>query len=65
MTEDELRALVRQAVARHLAGGTEAPAAAPGAGAPAPAVHPSFGANHYACDSGRGDTPPPWPIMAR
>lgn len=45
MTEEDLRALVRQAVARHLS------AASPGAGAsgasgpdaPAPGVHPSFG----------------------
>lgn len=43
MTEEDLRALVRQAVARHLS------AAGPGAGASsrpdasAPGVHPSFG----------------------
>lgn len=42
MTEEDLRALVRQAVARHLS------AAGPGASAvgpeaPAPGVHPSFG----------------------
>jgi hypothetical protein len=43
MTEDDLRALVRDAVARHLAagGGDAAPAAGPGV--PAPGVHPSFG----------------------
>lgn len=45
MTEDDLRALVRDAVARHLAagGGDAAHAHAPGPGAPAPGVHPSFG----------------------
>ena len=44
MTEDDLRALVRDAVARHLAspGGPAAPPAA-GPGVPAPGVHPSFG----------------------
>ena len=47
MTEDDLRALVRQAVARHLtasggdAGGAGASAAGPGASAPG--VHPRFG----------------------
>ena len=43
MTEDDLRALVRQAVARHLtaSGGDAGGAASPGA--PAPGVHPSFG----------------------
>jgi hypothetical protein len=47
MTEDDLRALVRQAVARHLtasgadASGGAAPAGDPGP--PAPGVHPSFG----------------------
>jgi hypothetical protein len=41
MTEDDLRALVRQAVARHL---TAADAgAAAGSGTLAPGVHPSFG----------------------
>ena len=47
MTEDDLRALVRQAVARHLtASGADAGGAASSAanlGAPAPGVHPSFG----------------------
>ena len=45
MTEDDLRALVRQAVARHLqAGGASGgDASAPGPGMPAPGVHPSFG----------------------
>ena len=43
MTEDDLRALVRQAVARHLAGGPDAAAGAPGPNIPAPGVHPSFG----------------------
>jgi hypothetical protein len=44
MTEDDLRALVRQAVARHLdpsGGASGTPAGDPGA--PAPGVHPSFG----------------------
>jgi hypothetical protein len=47
MTEDDLRALVRQAVARHLtASDADAGSAAGGAagpGTPAPGVHPSFG----------------------
>jgi hypothetical protein len=44
MTEDDLRTLVRDAVARHLAaGGDPAHAHAPGPGVPAPGVHPSFG----------------------
>jgi hypothetical protein len=44
MTEDDLRALVRQAVSRHLAAGASEPATGvPGAGMPAPGVHPSFG----------------------
>jgi hypothetical protein len=51
MTEEDLRALVRQAVARHLTAsggdaGTAAGSAASGAanlGPPAPGVHPSFG----------------------
>lgn len=42
MTEDDLRALVRQAVTRHLAADGAAAATAP-AGTPAPGVHPSFG----------------------
>ena len=43
MTEDDLRALVRQAVARHLsAAGADADAAT-GPNLPAPGVHPSFG----------------------
>jgi hypothetical protein len=46
MTEDDLRALVREAVARHLdhAGATP-PAGASGEnpGTPGPGVHPSFG----------------------
>jgi len=43
MTEDDLRALVRQAVARHLtaSGGEAGNAGTPGT--PAPGVHPSFG----------------------
>jgi hypothetical protein len=43
MTDDDLRALVRDAIARHLGGG--APAAAPAAAAPVPLwrAHPSFG----------------------
>jgi hypothetical protein len=45
MTEDDLRALVRQAVARHLthSAGDPAAGAAPSPGLPAPGVHPSFG----------------------
>lgn len=55
MTEDDLRALVRQAVSRHLGGATGEAGVAGGAGAaaagfgasgpgtPAPGVHPSFG----------------------
>jgi hypothetical protein len=47
VTEDDLRALVRQAVARHLAaGGAEAgdpSGSAVDRGTPAPGVHPSFG----------------------
>jgi len=44
MTDDELRALVRDAIARHL-GGAPAAAAAPAAPAPVPLwrAHPSFG----------------------
>jgi hypothetical protein len=46
MTDDELRALVRDAIARHL-GGAPAQAAPPSAGTPVPAPlwrsHPSFG----------------------
>ena len=42
MTEDELRALVRDAIGRHLGGGAEA---RPAAAAPTPPwrAHPSFG----------------------
>jgi hypothetical protein len=43
MTEDDLRALVRQAVARHLEQPGAASAAAGDPGVPAPGVHPSFG----------------------
>jgi hypothetical protein len=47
MTEDDLRALVRQAVARHLGAGGEGGATggvgSGAAGVPAPGVHPSFG----------------------
>ena len=45
MTEEDLRALVRQAVARHLsaAGAGAGAGAAIGPDAPAPGVHPSFG----------------------
>ena len=46
MTEDDLRALVRQAVARHLTvAGSDAggPSHGAGVGTPAPGVHPSFG----------------------
>ena len=41
MTEDDLRALVRQAVTRHLTADGAATATDPGT--PAPGVHPSFG----------------------
>ena len=44
MTEDDLRALVRDAVSRHLGatdGTAQGPAGSPGV--PAPGVHPSFG----------------------
>ena len=55
MTEDDLRALVRDAVARHLAaGGDAAHAHAPGAGVPAPGVHPSFGRYLLPRDPGDG-----------
>jgi hypothetical protein len=44
MTEEDLRALVRQAVARHLApSAAETGSAAASPGTPAPGVHPSFG----------------------
>jgi hypothetical protein len=43
MTEDDLRALVREAVARHLADGGPTPGASSSPGVPAPGVHPSFG----------------------
>ena len=55
MTEDDLRALVRDAVARHLvAGGDAAQAQAPGRGVPAPGVHPSFGRYLLPRDPGDG-----------
>lgn len=41
MTEDDLRALVRDAVSRHL--GVPHAAGGPAPGVPAPGVHPSFG----------------------
>ena len=45
MTEDDLRALVRQAVARHLTASSvdRAAGGAPGPGTPAAGVCPSFG----------------------
>ena len=43
MTEDDLRALVRQAVARHLAGRRRRGRRRRSPGPPAPGVHPSFG----------------------
>ena len=43
MTEDDLRALVREAVARHLADGGHPPGTTSSPGVPAPGVHPSFG----------------------
>ena len=57
MTEDDLRALVRDAVARHLAvpGGADAAHAhAPGPGVPAPGVHPSFGRDLLPREPGDG-----------
>jgi hypothetical protein len=58
MTEDDLRALVRDAVARHLAppGGSAASAsgAAGGPGVPAAGVHPSFGRYLLPRDPGDG-----------
>ena len=55
MTEDDLRALVRQAVARHLEhpGGSGTPAGDPGA--PGPGVHPSFGRYLLAREPGHDD----------
>jgi hypothetical protein len=47
MTDDELRALVRDAIARHLGGQSQAQPQAPAPGTPMPAspwrAHPSFG----------------------
>jgi hypothetical protein len=43
MTEDDLRALVRQAVARHLGASGGDPGSVGDPGTPAPGVHPSFG----------------------
>jgi hypothetical protein len=45
MTEDDLRGLVRQAVARHLSASDPSvgTSAAGDPGVPAPGVHPSFG----------------------
>ncbi|MEO5820709.1 MAG: hypothetical protein ABIT71_09405 [Vicinamibacteraceae bacterium] len=43
MTEDDLRALVRQAVARHLGAGSESATGGASPAPPAPGVHPSFG----------------------
>jgi hypothetical protein len=55
MTEDDLRALVRQAVTRHLqAGGGPSSAETAGAGSPAPGVHPSFGRYLLPRDPGDG-----------
>ena len=55
MTEDDLRALVRQAVSRHLAAspaGVEGAAGSPGV--PVPGVHPSFGRYLLPRDPGDG-----------
>ena len=56
MTEDDLRALVRQAVSRHLtaAGLESGPGGPPGPGTPAPGVHPSFGRYLLPRDPGDG-----------
>jgi hypothetical protein len=56
MTEDDLRALVRDAVSRHLgAAGAPDPASPAGSpGAPAPG-HPSFGKYLLPRDGGDGD----------
>jgi hypothetical protein len=57
MTEDDLRALVRDAVARHLVPGGaagSAPGTAAGPGVPAPGVHPSFGRYLLPRDPGDG-----------
>jgi hypothetical protein len=43
MTEEDLRALVRQAVARHLSAAEPGAGASTGPDTPAPGVHPSFG----------------------
>jgi hypothetical protein len=55
MTEDDLRALVRQAVARHLQAAGGAPSGdGGGPGVPAPGVHPSFGRYLLPRDPGDG-----------
>ena len=55
MTEDDLRALVRQAVARHLQAAGAAPSGDAGSpGVPAPGVHPSFGRYLLPRDPGDG-----------
>ena len=57
MTEDDLRALVREAVSRHLAQSAGSAVAAPGEhpGQPGPGVHPSFGRYLLAREPGHDD----------
>jgi len=58
MTEDDLRALVRQAVARHLEPSSPAAAGAGSGespGTPGPGVHPSFGRYLLAREPGHDD----------
>ena len=66
MTEDDLRALVRQAVTRHVyqslengdqagASGLAAGASGENPGAPGPGVHPSFGRYLLAREPGHDD----------
>jgi hypothetical protein len=58
MTEDDLRALVRQAVARHLEQSSPAATSAVSGehpGTPGPGVHPSFGRYLLAREPGHDD----------
>lgn len=56
MTDEDIRALVREAVARHLGGPAPAPAAAPATLPPAWRAHPSFG--RFLVASGGDDNGP-------